>query len=324
MSVVGSYALTVWLILSLNFALPRALPGDPITAMVAESAASGAAPSSPDAATTRGLTSYYGLDRRLISQYGHYLASLARGDLGVSIRHRGVHVTELIIERLPWTALLAVTAMMLASALGVAAGIAAGWRRGRHLDLGLLGIFVTVQQVPAYFLASAAAYLFAVQLGWAPLAGAMSDPGPLRSLSALKDVATHLALPASVLAVHLTSATFLLTRAGMVSELGADYLLGGRAKGLSERRLEYSYAGRNALLPVVSQNAMVFGGLISGAIFVELVFSYPGLGTLMQQAIIARDYPVIQGCFLVVTLAGVSCNFIADLAYGRLDPRTAR
>jgi peptide/nickel transport system permease protein len=315
----ASYATTAFVLVTLNFLLPRLLPGGPFSAL--------SDPSAPtyvnDAATRAALSRYYGLDRPLLAQYGHYLAALVRGDLGRSIRY-GVPVSSLLAARLPWTLLLVGTAMLLAAAVAIPAGVHSGWRRGRGVDRGLLALFLGMRNLPAYFLGSLALYVFSVQLHWFPISGASTPFAGGSPLAHVLDVARHLVLPASVLAVEFAGGDYLLMRAGMVGELGAGYLLLGRAKGLSERRLKYRYAARNAILPVVTLTGMQLGFAVTGTIFVETVFAYPGLGRLMYDAVAYRDYPVLQGCFLVLTFAVLLGNLAVDLLAARLDPRVRR
>lgn len=314
----GAYVVTVLALVTLNFFLPRVMPGDPISALYTEGSASYV----QDGSQRDKLRAYYGLDEPLGGQYVDYLAGLVQGDLGTSIRYQ-VPVSELIAERLPRSLLLMGTALVLGTGLGVAAGAVAGWRRGRRLDHGLLVAFVGLRNVPVFFLGSIALFVFAVKLGWFPLSGSSTPFTSMGPLARLGDVAHHLALPATVLAAQFATGQFLLMRAGMVSELGSDYLLAGRAKGLRERVLKYRYAGRNALLPVASLMAIHLGFMVTITILVETVFRYEGLGRLVFDAIRFRDYPTLQGCFLLLTLMVVSANFLADLAYRRLDPRVA-
>jgi peptide/nickel transport system permease protein len=315
----ASYALVVFFLLTLNFALPRALPGKPIATLSDPAAATYVSEEETRAEVER----YYGLDRGLLDQYGGYLGGLAQGDLGTSI-HYNAPVTRVIGERIGWSLLLIGSALTLATALGMLGGVLSGWRRGRPLDRGLLGLFLAIDTFPVFFVASAAAYVLAVKLGWFPLSGARTpfaeSYGPLREVA---DVAHHLALPAAVLALQFLTYQFLVMRASMIAELGSDYLLLGRAKGLGDRVLKYRYAARNALLPAVTVAGLQVGFAITAAIFVESVFAYPGLGRLMFEAVADRDYPTMQGCFLVLTLLVVTANFLADLLYRRLDPRVA-
>lgn len=314
---VGSYLATVFVLVTLNFLLPRAMPGDPISRLQGL-----AAFSDNDPSTTDELRRYYGLDEPLGVQYARYLERLARGDLGVSIRHH-TPVSELMRERLPWTLLLVVTAIALATAVGLPAGVHSGWRRGRGIDRWLLVLFLSLRNLPVFFLASLALFVFAVKLRWVPVAGSMTPFSASGLFAHVLDVAHHLVLPAAVLAVPFAGGHYLVMRAGMVGELGSDYLLVGQAKGVTERGLKYGYAARNALLPVVTLTTLQLGIAVSGSIFVETVFAYPGMGRLVFEAVSFRDYPTLQACFLVLTLVVLTLNLLADLLYRRLDPRTA-
>lgn len=303
----------------MNFALPRALPGDPIAALSDPRSTTYVS----ERATRADVNDYYGLGRPLLSQYGDYLSRLGRGDLGTSIEYH-VPVSEVIGRRLPWTLLLIACGLGLATLAGTLAGMHAGWRRGRRADRGLLVALLTVDSFPVFFVASAAAYLLGAQLGWLPLFGART---PLRgswgALHQAADIADHLVLPASVLALQFVTYQFLVTRASMVGQLDADYLVLGRAKGMTERTLKYRYAARNAMLPAVTVAGLQLGFAVTAAIFVEAVFAYPGIGRLMFEAVGQRDYPVMQGCFLILTVLVVGANLLVDLLYRRLDPRTA-
>ena len=314
---VASYVLVVFLLVSLNFFLPRALPGTPVAAFSDPQSETfiGSAP------TRVAVERYYGLDRPLLTQYGAYLEGLARGDLGPSIQFKRP-VTAVLAGRLPWSLLLVGVSLALATAVGMLAGIHSGWKRGRRGDRRTVALFLVAGELPVFFLAFVAAYVFAIKLGWLPLSGArtpFADFGPLR---AAVDVAEHLVLPATVLMLQFTSYQYLVMRAGMVGELGSDHLRLGRAKGLPDRVLKYRYAARNALLPAVTVATLQIGVAVASAIFVETVFAYPGLGRLMFDAVGNRDYPLIQGCFLLLSLLVVTANLAAEALYRRLDPRT--
>ena len=315
--VLVSYLVTVFLLITVNFFLPRALPGDPISALMTSD--------SPgyvqNDAVRAELIEYYGLDRSLWEQYRGYLADLGRGQLGVSIRYN-VPVKVLVGERLPWTLLLIISAMVPAVVFGWAAGVHSAWHRGRGADRRLLGLFLTVHSFPVFFLGSVALFVFSVKLGWLPISGTRTPFATYAGLEAVVDVARHLVLPATVLALQFATSQYLDMRASMVGELGSDYLLAGRAKGLRERRLKYRYAARNALPPVVAVAAVHVGFAVTSSILVETVFAYQGLGRLTFESVAYRDYPTLQACFLVLSLVVVSANFTADVVNGRLDPRT--
>ncbi|HEV2810087.1 MAG TPA: ABC transporter permease [Acidimicrobiales bacterium] len=317
-SLFASYAITVLALVCLNFFLPRVLPGDPISALI-----DSASPSYVQSEELRAeLEAYYGLDRPLVAQFGDYVGDLATGDLGTSIRYNRP-VAELVWERLPWTLLLITTAMILAAVMGWLAGAHSGWRRGRPVDSGLLVVFMGLRSFPGFFLASIALFIFAVQADLVPLSGAQTPFASMGALERVGDIAHHLVLPAFVMALPFAGGQYHLMRASVVTELGADHLELGRAKGLRNRRLKYRYAARNALLPVVTLAAIHFSGAVTTeAIVIETVFAYPGMGRLLFDAVPFRDYPTLQACFLVLGLVVVTGNLLADLLYRRLDPRT--
>lgn len=314
----ASYAVTVFLLVSVNFFLPRVLPGDPVSALVDTQAPSHI----QDEKLRAELEEYYGLDRPLFEQYGGYLGDLATGNLGSSVRYNAP-VADLLRERLPWTLLLILSAISLAVAVGWLTGIHSGWRRGRPVDRGLLTLFLALHSFPIFFVGSIALFVLSVKLGWFPLAGARTPFLEDASLPArAADIAYHLALPAAVLAASFVSSQYLNMRASMVGQLGADHLLLARAKGLPDRRVKYRYAARNALLPVVTLTAIHVSFAVTASIVVETVFAYQGVGRLLFEAVAFRDYPALQGCFLVLSLVVVTTNFLADALYRRLDPRT--
>lgn len=315
----AAYLVTIFALVTLNFLLPRAMPGDPVDALLAQ----GAPGFVHGQQAVDRLEEYYGLDEPLLEQYGDYLGRLARGDLGRSIVTNAPVVDELA-AKLPWTLLLVGGSVVLATVVGLVAGISSGWRRDRPLDRAMMTVLLAVREFPTFLLASLLLFVFAVKLDWLPLFGArtpFSDRWSL--LDQAMDVGRHLLLPLLVLSVGLAVGNYLVMRAGMVNELGSDYLLLGRAKGLRPRHLKYRYAARNALLPVVSLTALQLGFALTGDVLVERVFSYPGLGGMLFDAIGQRDYPTIQATFLVISVTVVSANALADLLYRRLDPRTA-
>lgn len=313
-----SYLVTVFVLITLNFALPRLMPGDPIDALLAF----GSPDYVTDDETRANLAEYYNLDSSVPVQYVEYLGGLARGDLGVSIVSN-VSVTEELGHRVGWSLLLVVSAVLVAMVIGLPAGVHSGWKRGTRVDRGLLGFFLSVQNLPIFLVASVVFIVFSAKLGIFPLGGATTPFSDYTGVAKVADITHHLALPALLMGIDFATYQYLVMRSSMVSELGSDYLLGGRAKGLRERRLKYRYAGRNALLPVVTVLGLQFGLAVTGLIFVEQIFSYPGVGGYLIEAVGTRDYPAMQGAFLLLTLTVVTTNFLVDLLYRRLDPRTA-
>ena len=313
-----SYLIMVVALITLNFLLPRAMPGDPIDSLLSR----GALGFSLGEQSRATLEEYYRLDGSLGSQFGNYISRLARGDLGRSIVTNAPVTTE-IARRLPWTILLVGSSLLLSTLIGLVAGVHSGWRRDRPADRALLTGLLSVWQFPPYLLGSLLLFVFAVKLKWLPVGGARTPfSGSFGPVEKVLDIGEHLLLPLLVLTAGLTAVSYLVMRAGMVNELGADYLLLGRAKGLRSRRLKYRYAARNAVLPVVGLTAVEVGAAVAANVFVERIFSYPGLGGLLFGSIGVRDYPSIQGVFLVISLGVVTISALADVLYRRLDPRT--
>ena len=312
-----SYVATIFLLITFNFALPRLMPGDPIDALMAFGS-----PNYVQNDETRAeLARYYGLDESLPRQYVHYLQGLARGDLGVSIGSRAPVASELG-DVVGWSLLLIASATVVSMLISLPLGVHSGWKRGRRLDRGLLGFFLTVQNLPIFILGALVFVVFSAKLRLFPLGGATSGVGVYSGFAEVLDVARHLVLPTLLMAFDFLTYQYLVMRSSMVSELGSDYLLGGRAKGLRKRTLKYRYAGRNALLPVVTVIGLQMGVGVTSIIFIERIFAYPGLGTYMLQSIGVRDYPAMQGAFLILTFTVVTVNLVVDLLYRRLDPRT--
>lgn len=311
------YGLVLWVALSVNFVLPRAMPGSPLPYLVGEEVGT-LAPERLDEIRAR-----YGLDRSLGVQYLDYLGDVVRGDWGSSFQ-LGMPVAEAIRERLPWTLLLVGSSLVLSTVFGVVAGAIAAWRRGGRFDAASLAGAIVVDALPSFWIGMLAIAVFAVRLGWFPTFGATTPAGPSGGVAYLADVARHLALPVASLTAASLSGIYLVMRYAMLDVLGQDYVRSARAKGLSERRVLMHHAARNALLPVSTLLFLNLGFLVGGATVIETVFAYPGVGTLLYQAVMSRDYPVLQGAFFVLTVSVVLANALADAVYPLLDPRVRR
>lgn len=318
LSLSGLYAFTLLAIITINFLLPRLMPGDPILALIDPD--SGMAISQEEVRLQ--LARYYGLDRPLIHQYLVYLGNLFRGDLGWSISFNAP-VTNLIAIHLGWTLRLMVPAILLGTLISLFAGAQAGWNRNKPVDRGLLGAFLLLDTTPVFLLGALMLLLFSARLEWLPLAGGRTPFGTYPSkLAEMKDLLAHLVLPLAAVTLSLAGRNFLLMRSSMVTVLGEDFMLVARGKGLSEPAQKYRHGMRNSLLPVVTRFSIQMGSAISGIVLIETLFAYPDMGRLMFNAVAARDYPVLQGCFLVASLAVVLANLAADVSYRWLDPRT--
>jgi peptide/nickel transport system permease protein len=316
----GLYGVTLWVILTINFLLPRLMPGNPLLSLLDPDSDMGLANREMRAR----LAAYYGLDRSLPEQYVAYLGNLARGNLGWSITFNAP-VSELIAKHLPWSLLLMIPAILLASLISLFAGAHAGWRRNSHTDRGFLAIFLLLNTIPAFLLGALLLMVFSAKLGWLPLAGGRTPFTTYPDLwSQARDYLAHLALPLATLTLGMAGRNFLLMRNSMINVLGEDFMLVARGKGLAVPAQKYRHGMRNALLPVITRLALQMGTAIGGAILIETLFAYPGMGRLMFNAVAARDYPVLEGSFLAAGLAVVAANLLADLSYAWIDPRTRR
>ena len=282
---------------TLVFALIHFIPGDPAQAMLGE----GASP-----ADVAQLRERLGLDRPLLVQYGSFLRGLLRGDLGVSLRN-DQPVTQQILERMPATAELAFASMAVAVLIALPLGIIAAVWRGTFADVGAMTLSLVGISVPNFWLGPLLAIVFAVELGWLPVGG--------------RGTLAHLVLPAVTLGAALAAILARMTRASLLEELREPYVLAARAKGVSRTRAVLHHALRNSLIPIVTILGLQFGVVLTGAVITETIFAWPGIGRLLIQSISFRDYPLVQGCVLLIAVTYVGVNLITDLTYGFLDPR---
>lgn len=309
------YLVVVVFAVTLNFALPRLMPGNPL-ALIA-----GVDVGLMTAEQRAELIEDVGLDRPLLEQYFDYWGSLLSGDLGNSYRSDRP-ITGLIAERLPWTLLLAGGALLLSSIIGITLGAISAWRRGGKLDIPLLTGMIALESLPSFWLGMLLITLFSVTLGWLPSFGAESATETLVGFARARDIAEHAALPIATLAILSTPGVYLTTRYSMLEVLGEDFIRTARAKGASERRILFGHVTRNSMAPVVTFLAIQAAFSFGGAVVIETVFSYPGLGRLVFEAVAGRDFPVMQAAFLVFTVAVLAANLLADLLYPIIDPRT--
>ena len=297
-------------LLVLTFVLIHMAPGDPVVALGGEHG---------DAGHYAFIRTKFGLDRPLTEQFGVYVRNVLGGDLGTSFVH-GQGVAGVIAARLPATLLLMGVALVISTLAGIALGVAAARSADRAGDLVLRGLATLGHATPPFWLAQIAVLGLAMSAGWFPVQG-MTDARRVSSgLEHALDVARHLALPAAVLAAGEIALTVRLVRTGLLEALAADYVRTARAKGLTESRVT-RHALSNALLPVITAIGNRIGLLCAGAVLVEAVFAWPGIGQLLLASLLSRDYPVLLGIFLLVSVAVVLTNLVTDLAYAWLDPR---
>ena len=311
---IAQYLLVLVAAVSLNFFLPRAMPGSPLQFLAGEDVAM------LPAAERQALLARTGLDQPLPHQYVKYVASLARGDLGYSYQ-ANKPVLTMLVERLPWTILLTGSALLLSTLFGVIVGALAGGRRNHFLDHAAVSVSIFLDSVPTFGLGMMLVALFAVQWPLFPVFGALTPWSNLTGWAYVSDVAKHLVLPTVTLTLASLSGTFLVMRYSLLAELGEDYIRTARAKGVAERRVLYKHALRNASMPVFTVFMLNLGTLVGGAVVIETVFAYPGLGRMLFEAASNRDYPLLQGAFLLITLSILVSNVLADLVYPLLDPR---
>ena len=316
----GFYLLAACVAVVLNFVIPRLMPGDPASTMFARFQGR----LQPEA--MEALRPAFGFTGgSLWEQFGSYLAHLVRGDLGISIAYFPAPVAEVFGKGLLWTMLLAGGSLVVAFCFGTALGALAAWRRNGWLDSVLPPLLALLGAFPFFWLAMLVLDVFGFRLGWFPLRHAHSpDIAPAWSWAFVSNVAYHAALPAMTVVLASVGGWMLSMRNTMVGVMGQDFITLARAKGLSPSRVLVRYAARNALLPSVTGFGMALGFVLSGSLLTEIVFSYPGLGYLMVVAVRNQDYPLMQGLFLIITLSVLAANWLVDLLYLWLDPRTRR
>jgi peptide/nickel transport system permease protein len=312
----GLFLITLWAALTVNFAIPRFMPGNEAAAVLATFR--GINP-----AAVHALDIEFGINihQSLISSYVHYLGNSLTGQFGVTAQ--GVSVLHQIASSMPWTLGLVGVTTVIAFLIGTVVGILSAWRRGGKLDALLPPLLFIVSTVPVFFVGLLLIYLFAVKLNWLPL-DSNYDIGstPSFSLPFIGDVLKHAVLPGVSLVVVTAGLWVYSMRNNMVTTIAEDYVRMARAKGLSSARIMFDYAARNAILPNLTGFAMQLGYVLGGAIVIEYLFSYPGLGYQFYTATTDHDLPLMQGLFLFYTLAVLVCVLIADLVTAVIDPRT--
>jgi ABC-type dipeptide/oligopeptide/nickel transport system permease component len=287
----------VWLIVTMVFLLAHIVPGDPVQQMLGDGARA------EDVAQLRHTLA---LDLPLPEQYAKYLGNVVRGNLGESIRFQQP-VTRVILSHYPATLELALVALLVCAAIGIPAGILAAHRRGTAMDHAV-GVFTLFGlSVPNFALGPVLILVFAVLIGWLPVSG--------------RGGISHLILPAATLGAALAAILTRMVRTAVIEELSSDYVRTARAKGLTEAAVLFRHAFRNALIPILTILGLQFGTLLAGTIVTEKIFSWPGIGRLAVQAIDSRDYPLLQGCILLIAISYVAVNLLTDLVYAFVDPR---
>jgi len=315
----GFLLVALWAALTLNFFIPRLMPGNPAEAMMARFRGH----VNPSALSALEAAFGIGKHQSLISAYFQYLGNTLHGNLGISISYFPIPVSTMIMRALPWSLGLVGLSTVIGFLVGTAVGAVSAWRRGGKLDAVLPPTFIVISAFPYFWVGLLAIRLFAVTLNWFPILGGYSETAvEMWSWSFVGDVLMHAILPAFTIVITSIGGWILTMRNNMITVVAEDYVKMARAKGLTPQRILWQYAGRNAMLPSLTGFAMSLGFVISGAILVEYVFNYPGLGFMLLQAVQNEDYPLMQALFLLITVAVLLAIFVSDIVTAVLDPRT--
>jgi len=314
----GFYFIAAWAALTLNFFIPRLMPGDPAAIIFARFRGKLKPEAMNALRETFGLT-----DEPLLGQYWSYLKSILQGDLGISIAYFPEPVTSIISSAFLWTIFLAGFSLIISFSLGTLLGSIIAWNRGGKLDSILPPSLAFIGAFPYFWLAMVALYIFGFELSWFPLGHAYgSDVTPGFNIPFILSALHHAALPALTMIIVSLGGWMLSMRNIMITTLGTDYISFAHAKGLSSRLIMLRYAARNAILPNFTGFGMALGFVLSGALLTEIIFSYPGQGYLLLQAVRAQDFPLMQGLFMTITFAVLAANWIVDILILFFDPRT--
>ena len=315
------YVCAVWVAITLDFFIPRLAPGDPVAALVGKMSTKGYV----TPAMKQSLSAMFGFDMQdpLWLQYFKFLGNLLHGNLGNSIQYFPTPVLQIIGQDIGWSIMLGGVAVLISFSLGCLLGIIAAWKRGTVLDTALSPAMNFLSAIPYFWLALLTLYIFSYLLNWFPLSGGYdsADIDPGWSLAFIGSVIQYAFLPALTLVISSLAGWMLTMRNSMITTLSEDYVLMAKAKGLSERRVMFWYAARNAVLPNITGFAIAIGTIVGGQLLTEMVFSYPGIGYALLQAVNEQDYAMLQSIFLIITLAVLAANFMADMLYALLDPR---
>lgn len=266
---------------------------------------------------------YYGLDKPLIDQYISYIVNIFKCNLGYSIYYND-SVISIISRRMPWTISIVIVSILISCMLGTILGSLSAWYRDGLFDKVLYSIMIVLSEIPSFLIGWLFLFVFAAKCGWFPLSGGMSTFANYNSFAKKAvDIIHHAALPVLTLSVSRLGGFYLLSRNSMISVLSKDYMRTAKAKGLNEVRIIFRHALKNSIIPIITRVFLSLGSVFGGAILVENVFNYPGIGHLMREAVMVRDYILIQGIFLCIAVTVLTANLLADIIYKKMDPRVA-
>lgn len=312
------YFIVFFIIISLNFLLPKLMPGDPFTFLSSDE---GSITTTYTEEQIEKYKEYYGLDKPMSKQYKDYLKNLCKGDLGYSIYFND-KVSSIIFRRIIWTMGIVIISIIVSSFLGVTLGAFSAWHRKKMVDKVIYYIMIVVSEIPSFLIGTLLLFFLAAGTGLFPLSGSITIFASYKNtFQYIMDIIHHGFLPVLALVISQIGNYYLLCRNSMMTVLSKDYIKTAEGKGLSDKRIIYIYGLKNAILPVITRIFMNLGSVFSGAILVENVFNYPGIGRLMSQAVMFRDYVLIQGIFLCICISVLTMNFLSDIVYKKLDPR---
>ena len=306
----------IFCIITINFLLIRFMPGDPVMHIIGEDEYLRLESDNPE--VIEEIRAHYGLDRPLYIQYGTYLGKTVRLDFGNSFRTKNP-VLETVLFRLRWTLALAVPATLIAALLGGWMGLRAGWKSGGPFDSAASSLMLIISAVPTNCMAIIFLLFFAFRMGWFPISGITS--GGLRGIQKTVDILWHMALPLSILTLLKTSSNYLLMKNTVVSVKDEEYVTVAVSKGFSDGQILKRHVLKNALCPYITSVCMQFGYILSGSMMIEVVFSWKGMGTLIYEAVNGKDFPMLQTCFLFISICVVAFNLLADFVNMAVDPR---
>ncbi len=308
---------TLWVALTFNFLLPRMMGGDPAEYLASQSALG-------SAEYAQQVREQFGLDKSIFEQYVRYLGGLLQGDLGVSYTNFPIPVSQIITQAIPWTLLVVLISTLLSFLIAWIIGTLAALKKGSWFDNLAVGTSFYIQSIPYFWVGMLLVMGLGYHLGWFPMGHAMTPGAELGNFWAKAgNIAYHAFLPVMSLVIVSLAGRMIMMRSNILQVFSEDYIVLAQAKGLRRSKILTKYALRNALLPSFTGLMLSLGQAVGGAIATEIIFSYPGIGLTIMNAILSHDYPLVQGCFAIIALSVVAINFLADLIYPLIDPRVS-
>ncbi len=308
------YLILIALVIVINFLLPRFMPGSPVADIAGESVGE------LSGEQKEALLDSYGLNDPLHEQFFNYVVDFFTLDWGTSYT-KNEKITTLILQALPWTLLLSLTNLIISTIIGCYLGYRSSLKRKEKKDIKYMGLMSMLTSLPLFWVGMAFIAIFSVELGWFPLGNAYSLWEGYTGFALVLDVIWHMVLPVTTLVTATVLTFFTSMRFGVLGVISKDYIMMARLRGLSEKRINFVYILRNSIIPVFTVFMTEIGFILSGSVVIESIFSYPGIGKLMYDAVLARDYPLVQYSFIIVALMVILANFIADILYSKLDVR---